>query len=297
MDGFGGLARRMPLVALCAGIGAASAAALPPFAGFAGEWLLLQALLAAWRVGDLLSQIAAAAALAAAGIAVALGAAAMVRLYALIFLGRPRTPRAAGAEGPRGLALFALLLPAALVALAGLFAAPLLALAEGALHVALGPAVRVPAEGLALRVPEGAGYAPPLVLLLLALPVAAVVLAQRRLALPAARRAPAWDGGFAPPPPTLPFGDPRMQASAAGLGQPLRRMLGGGRERLLPGPVFHARWRDPSFDAVLRPLHALRHAATLRVERLRDLTLRQCLALGLAALVGLLALVAWLERA
>ncbi len=47
---------------------------------------------------------------------------------------------------------------------------------------------------------------------------------------------------------------------------------------------------------MLRPLHALRTAATLRAERLRDLTLRQCLALGFAALVGLLALVAWLER-
>ena len=31
--------------------------ALPPLSGFAGEWLLLQALLAAWRVGDLAFQL------------------------------------------------------------------------------------------------------------------------------------------------------------------------------------------------------------------------------------------------
>ncbi len=70
------------------------------------------------------------------------------------------------------------------------------------------------------------------------------------------------------------------------------------REPLLRGepPTLAPSWRDPAFDLVLRPLHALRTAATLRAERLRDLTLRQCLALGFAALVGLLALVAWLER-
>ncbi len=69
------------------------------------------------------------------------------------------------------------------------------------------------------------------------------------------------------------------------------------RETLAPGPrpAFASRWRDPAF-APLRALDAVRHAATLRVERLRGLTLRQCLALGFAALVALLALVAWLER-
>lgn len=299
MDRLGGLSRRTPMVALCVAVGAASAAALPPLAGFAGEWLLLQALLAGWRVADLLPQVAVAAALAVAGVAVALGAAAMLRLFGLVFLGRPRSERAALAEDARGVALAALALPAALALLAGVFAAPLAALSEGALRVALGAAAEAPVAGLALAAPEaGARYSPLAVLLLLALIGGGIALALRRYAAPPAapRVAPAWDCG-------LPDPSPLTQPSAAGLGQPLRRMLGTAvlraRESVVAGepPTLAARWRDPAFPALLQPLHALRHAATVRAERLRDLTLRQCLALAFGALVALLALVAWLERA
>jgi formate hydrogenlyase subunit 3/multisubunit Na+/H+ antiporter MnhD subunit len=304
MDRLGGLARGMPLVAVCAAIGAASAAALPPLAGFAGEWLLLQSLVAAWRVADLLPQVLTAASLALAGIAVALGAAAMLRFCGLVFLGRPRTPRAAGAGDAHGLALLALVLPAALAACVGLFAAPLAQLAEGALRVALGPAAHAPVAGLALVAPEGgARYAPPLILLAMLLLGAAIAWGVRRLSPWPAARGPAWDCGFAAPPAHLPFGDPLTQPSAAGLGQPLRRMLGtavlSAREPILSGavPRLAASWRDPAFPALLQPLHAARHAATLAVERLRDLTIHQCLALSFGSLVALLALVAWLERA
>jgi hydrogenase-4 component B len=40
---------------------------------------------------------------------------------------------------------------------------------------------------------------------------------------------------------------------------------------------------------------ALRERIALQTERLRDLTIRQCLSLSFGALVGLLALLAWLE--
>ncbi|MGY4803636.1 proton-conducting transporter transmembrane domain-containing protein, partial [Teichococcus aerofrigidensis] len=96
LDGMGGLIHAMPLVGWCALAGAAAAAALPPLAGFAGEWLLFQALLAAWRVGALGFQILVMAALAAAALGAALGAAAMLRFWGLAFLGRPRTPRTLG---------------------------------------------------------------------------------------------------------------------------------------------------------------------------------------------------------
>jgi formate hydrogenlyase subunit 3/multisubunit Na+/H+ antiporter MnhD subunit len=43
-DRLGGLIHRMPVVAACMALGAASAAALPPLAGFSSEWLLLQRL-------------------------------------------------------------------------------------------------------------------------------------------------------------------------------------------------------------------------------------------------------------
>ena len=74
MDRLGGLIHAMPWTAGLVLLGAAAAAALPPLSGFASEWLLLQALIAAWRVGDLAFQIAAAAATALAALAVALAA-------------------------------------------------------------------------------------------------------------------------------------------------------------------------------------------------------------------------------
>ncbi|MFM8613560.1 MAG: proton-conducting transporter membrane subunit, partial [Alphaproteobacteria bacterium] len=60
MDRLGGLIHAMPWTAGLVLLGAAAAAALPPLSGFASEWLLLQALIAAWRVGDLAFQIGAA---------------------------------------------------------------------------------------------------------------------------------------------------------------------------------------------------------------------------------------------
>ena len=55
----------MPVTAACALVGAAAAASLPPLSGFASEWLLLQSLLAGWRVSDIGFQVLAAAAAAA----------------------------------------------------------------------------------------------------------------------------------------------------------------------------------------------------------------------------------------
>ena len=41
---------------------------------------------------------------------------------------------------------------------------------------------------------------------------------------PGHRREAAWSGGFAPPPPWLPFGDPTTQIGAASFAEPLRRV-------------------------------------------------------------------------
>jgi formate hydrogenlyase subunit 3/multisubunit Na+/H+ antiporter MnhD subunit len=93
LDRLGGLIHAMPVTAGAALVGAAAAASLPPLSGFAGEWLLLQSVLAGWKVGDIGFQVLAAAAVALAAMAAALAAAAMLRFYGLVFLGRPRSPR------------------------------------------------------------------------------------------------------------------------------------------------------------------------------------------------------------
>jgi formate hydrogenlyase subunit 3/multisubunit Na+/H+ antiporter MnhD subunit len=307
-DRLGGLIHRMPVVAGVAMLGAASAAALPPFAGFAGEWLLLQALLQGWRVADLASQLLIAAALAAVGMAAALAAAAMLRLLGLVFLGRPRTPRAAGAEDVGGLARLALGVAALFCALCGVFAAPLVAMSGGAVAQLLGGAHGVPAAGLALSFGEGgAGYAPLAVCLALLLLLAVLWRAVRRVAGPEPLRGPAWDCGFQPPPAHLPFGDPLTQASALGAAQPIRRALGpialALREAHVPaapGEAAPARLRvfarDRGFGALILPLARARRWAGHQAERLRALPLGAYLALAFSTLVVLLAVVAGIER-
>lgn len=306
IDRLGGLVHRMPWTAWAALAGVAAAASLPPLSGFASEWLLLQALLAAWRVGDLAFQIGVAAATALAALAAALAAAAMVRFWGLVFLGRPRTPRAAGAEESGGAVRVALVVPAVLTVLLGLLPGMMLDLAEPALRLMTGAAA--PQTGLArIGAAEGGGrYWPLLAALLVGAAIGGAVWFVRRRAPAGVARGPAWDCGFIAPPAHLPFGDPMTQPTAAGFGQPLRRMLGesilAAREHVtMPPPgdtraaVLDAGFRDPALAALEGPLPRWRDAVSAQAERLRDFSIRQCLGLTFGAVVLMLALLAWME--
>ena len=306
LDRLGGLIHAMPVTAGCALVGAAAAVSLPPLSGFASEWLLLQSLLAGWRVSDIGFQVITAAAAALAAMAAALAAAAMVRLFGLVFLGRPRSPRGAGAQEVPAIERAALLLPAGLTLLLGLFPGLLLGLAAPALQVLTGRAAEAPARGAWLTAGEGASaYAPLAVALLLVLALVGVALLVRRRSPAATQRGPVWNCGFIDPP-FGPFGDPLTQPGAGGMAQPLRRMLGQsllrareGVDMPRPGETragrYESGFEDPSGPLLLAPAGALRDRIAARAERLRDLTIRQCLSLSFAALVGLLALLAWLE--
>lgn len=307
LDRLGGLIRPMPFTAAAVLVGAGAAASLPPLSGFASEWLLLQALLAAWRVGDLGFQLLLLMAAALAALAAALAAGAMVRFYGLVFLGRPRTPRAAGAEDAGIAARAALLLAAALTVLFGVIPGPLLGLAAGAQAILVGETMAARSGLFAIGVGDGAAsYAPLGLALLLALAGAALWFGVKRPARTEPARGPAWDCGFRAPPAHLPFGDPLSQPSPAGLGQPIRRMLASPllaahEAARLPEPGttaparIEAGFGDPSFPLLLAPLARWRDAVVERVEKLRDLSIRQALMLPFGTLVALLVLVAWLE--
>lgn len=307
-DRLGGLIHRMPWVAGCALLGALSAAALPPLSGFASEWLLLQALIQGFRAADMSVQLIAAVSLAAVGMAVGLAAAAMVRLFGLVFLGRPRTPRVAGAPDAGGLMRVALLVPSLLTLALGPLAAVALGLLDAPIRQVLGPQAAAPRFGLELALGDGGSrYLPGLAALLLALAVGGLALAVRRRSPREPARGPAWDCGFLPPPPHMPFGDPLSQVSAMGLGQPIRRSLGGlaiaPREWLVnqppgaPAPAtLRVEGRDRGFTRLLYPLARARRALSREAEKLRGLSLRFYLGLTFGTLVSLLALVAILER-
>jgi hydrogenase-4 component B len=225
LDRLGGLIHRMPVTGLCLFAGLFGASMLPPGLGFAGFWLLLQSLLGAFRIGGFGLQLLIAFSVLMAGLSVGLAAIAAVRLAGVALLGRPRTPRTAVAEDvPQELRLCLI----GLVALTGLLAVlPSLAMLPAARSLAQLANGSTPGMAMVLRQAAAApGYAPVSIVGLLAVAGCTLWLLRRRG--PGRRREPAWSGGFSPPPPWLPFGDPATQIGAASFAEPVRRLLGPG---------------------------------------------------------------------
>ena len=270
LDWLGGLMRGMPRLGIFMLLGAAGMAAVPLSPGFAPEFLLLHAVIAAAGSGGILAWIGFSGLLGILGLSAGLGLAAAVRMIGIGFLGRPRTLRAAAAEEAERRVLLGMGL------LAGLcVAVPLL---PGLLLLALQPVISQLVPG---GLPQPFSYAPfPLVILLLLL-AGLAYLVMRRFGARGEREVPAWNGGFGKPPVWLPFGDPVTQASATGFAEPLRRALGG----LLPATG------DPGEQYVLHPLLRFNLVFVRLAERIRRATIRQRLAFVFAALVlALLAL-------
>lgn len=261
----GGLLGRMPVAGACLLAAAACVARLPVTAGFAGGWMVAQALLQAPRLGGPWLGVALAAALAAGACGTALFAAAALRLVGTALLGRPRSPRGAAADdvaAPLRQVLVALagalgvigVAPPLALALAGPAVAQLsLARPQGGASAAwtvsplrdAGMVSLLRDAGTISPLRDGAGYA--------ALPLAGLVaaaagslawVARRRMARGAVERA-GWEGGFAPPPPWLPFGDPATQLGPRAIDAPLLRLAA------RPGPS-RERAGDPPHDAADR---------------------------------------------
>jgi formate hydrogenlyase subunit 3/multisubunit Na+/H+ antiporter MnhD subunit len=271
LDGLGGLMRGMPRLGALMLVGAAGMAALPPGPGFAAEFLVLHAIIAAAATGGVLARIGFTALLASAGLSAALAAIAAVRLIGTGFLGRPRSLHAAAAaEAPRR----------ALAAMAGLALCALApALAPGLMLQALNPVITELVPGAA---PLSLHYAPLPIAALLALCAGLAWAALRRLSPRGVREVPAWNGGFGAAPAWLPFGDPLTQPSATGFAAPLRRALGTGV--IAPG-------EDMTDALIYAPLARANQRVSRLAERIRRATIRQRLAFVFAALVlALLAL-------
>lgn len=303
----GGLIHRMPVTTACMLAGGLALAALPPGSGFAGEWMVLQSVLAAPRIGGLGLQILFAVTACLIAMAAALAAAAAVRLIGVAFLGRPRTPRASAAEEAGGPVRAALIGLAGLSLLLGLLPGPVLQLIAPALRLTVGSAMAEQAGILVLRPASGMpGYAAPALTLLLGLALAFTLLALRRWAAAGHRRGPAWACGFAAAPAWLPFGDPLTQYGGASFAQPIRRALGtallAARERVdmpLPGDTraasFAVSLRDPAATYVFSPLARARGMLGRLVDFMQFLTIRRMLSLMFTMLILFLVIIAALE--
>jgi hydrogenase-4 component B len=292
LEQMGGLLRRLPWTGTLFLIGCLSIAGLPPFNGFASEWLSFQAALQAWHLegGVLRSLIPiSAAVLALTG---ALAAACFVKVYGIAFLGQARSRHVRRARpGPRSLCLGQGLLAICCLA-AGLL--------PGAMIEAL---AAVPAQLLGSGLPgDGGGswlwlapvpaaaasYSAPGVALLLAAAIAATVWALRRGTPGRTRRGDAWDCGFG----AL---TPRTQYSAAAFAQPMRRvfaLLFEIEETLETGEPGQARYRLRIADRFWRlgygPLARAVNGSARRVALLQSGSVRTYLGWTLGTLVILL---------
>lgn len=304
----GGLAMRMPITAGCMMLAAASLAGLPPSAGFASEWMLLQTVLGAVRLGGLGLQIMTCVLAAGMVLAMALAASAAVRLVGVALLGRPRSAQAAGGLEAGPPMRWAILFASALVVLVGLFPGVVLGLAEPALRL-LAATTMTGRAGVFTIAPaaEAPGYAPLAVLFLLGLAGFVTMAVLRARAVGGHRTGPAWDGGFGAAPPWLPFGDPLSQYAGGSFAQPLRRVLGGTlmaarATATMPPPgdtaasIYIETATDPAETALFRPAARLRTRLTSVADRMQFLTVRQILSVMFAVLIAFLTFVALMEQ-
>jgi hydrogenase-4 component B len=94
LNALGGLARVLPWTAGACLVGCLMLAALPPSGGFASEWLLIQSLLRSAELLPVSIRLAFAVAGGLMALTVGLALATFTRLFAMGFLGMPRTPHA-----------------------------------------------------------------------------------------------------------------------------------------------------------------------------------------------------------
>lgn len=198
LDRLGGLVRTMPWTSVLFGVGAVSLAGVPPFSGFAGEWLTFQGLLStgAASVLDPAARLAAMLAVGAIGLSAGLALAAVVKAVGSSLLALPRSTGAGAALEVGRLERGAAALLAVATLAMGLFAAPVRDLAAAA-AAATAPG-RPPVVAVAGRLPAGlGGYAPLSLAIGLFLIIVAVWAIARRGAL-SARKVPTWACGIAP---------------------------------------------------------------------------------------------------
>ncbi len=218
LDRLGGLATRMPMVATGMLVAGFSLAFLPPSAGFASGWMLLQGLFAAPRIGGLPLQLTLMAAIVVLALSAGLASVAMIRLVGVAFLGRPRSPRAAASEDATLTQRSAIIGLTVLSAMSGLFPGLALRLAAQAQHVVTAAGLDGQGGWAGVRTQlDTPGYLPWGIVLGLGVCIGLVAILVRSGRLPNAEAVPAWESGFAAPPAWMPFGNPATQVTPAAL--------------------------------------------------------------------------------
>ncbi len=243
----GGLIRHMPWVAWLALIGVLGAAGLPPLNGFISEWLLLQSFLFTPGLPHGYLNMLLPVAAAAIALIAALAGFTMVKFFGVTFLGQPREERLTQAIDVGRLKRLGLLWLASGCLLLGLMPNIVITLLEPVtnLLVTSGRQLNASSYNWWLLAPidaDRASYSPAIFFGGIVVLMLASFFAIRRLFPMAARRVPAWDCGF-------PLQTGRMQDTAEGFGQPIRRIFSPffRRTRVHPSPFD----RQPRYRSVV----------------------------------------------
>ncbi len=234
LGSLGGLLRRMPWVGWTALVGTLAIAGLPPLNGFVAEWLLLQAFLFTPRLPHPFFNLLIPLGAALLVLTSALAGYVMVKFYGIVFLGRHREAHLEQAHDANRLERAGLSWFALACVLLGLLPGLVLRLIDPVATQLLGQGLARPTGWLRL-VPVNAAQAAydPMVLVVV---VVAVVLftawVTHRLFAGTTRRVDPWDCG-------APDANPRLQDTAEGFGQPVRRLF---------APFFLSRVELPAPD-------------------------------------------------
>ena len=285
LDRLGGLARAWPLFSGLFLALALSAAALPPSGTFFGEWLLVQSLAVGFGSGTPFLSLTFALVLAAVALVGGLAIFAFVKLFSIAFLGRARSEEAElVGPMPRALTLPPLV-SAALLALSGLFAFPLLASPGN---------VRFSDLPLITTLQPGGAVSAWLLVVALMLAAGIVLVVLRVFARNAVRVTDTWDCG-------TPL-SARMQYTATGFSAPIRfffRSFVLSQKKLVVEPmvatnpwIAHHRlsWTTDSFwEAWLyRPVGKAALSLARHTRRLQNGAVQFYLLLVFVALVGVI---------
>ena len=291
----GGLIHRMPWVAWLALVGVLASAGLPPLNGFVSEWLLLQGFLFTpglpqGYLNMLLPVTAAAVALIAA-----LAGFAMVKFFGIVFLGQPREENLAHAHDAGRLERIGLLWLAGSCVLLGLLPNVIIALIDPVTRLLVGSGLAYAAgsHGWWLLAPiseDRASYSPAIFFGSIVVLMPIVYWAVHRYFHGRMKRVPAWDCGF-------PLQTSRMQDTAEGFGQPIRRIFSPflRRTREHPSPFdAQPRYRsvveDPFWHWLYVPIARLVERGTRIVAFLQQGRIAIYLLYSFATLITLLVL-------
>ena len=299
MEHLGGLIHRMPTTAIVFLIGAVAISALPPFNGFVSEWLTFQAILNGSLLPQWLLKFAVPIVGAMLALAAALAAVCFVKVYGIVFLGRPRRPAAETAREVGPLMLVPMAVLAAACVAIGILPQALIGLLQPVARTLWPDSPPLAAASWLWLAPLGgdrSSYSGLVILAAVAVLATLLVLFIHRFASNRVRRSAAWDCGFPDP-------SPHTQYTAGSFAQPIRRVFGtivfSARERVdmpAPGDTRPGRvevtLRDPVWDVLYAPVALAISALADRINVVQFQTIRRYLSLMFGALIVLLLIVA-----